>query len=474
MIIRVKSERGGKQLKGKIGFYIKSNKNVKFDEVIAGREVYIQDADIESQSTSTYIGFNYIQELFNQVTPRKRTVTGYVMIDEDGKYNTAAQNGLRLFKDNFSFGVNNVVDYALDTTTNKADYRSWDDTSPTFRKLMKDYGKRTTNTNDSKAYIDKIIDKETLIGTNNQTTDTQVTTGDIVTSTGLYELYANVVRPFVGKMIEEGDNYRNTTGYQNTDGNWKPRTHPTDPAQTQSVSYCFGCKQTIQEFIDTVSKYKAPHGIPTGYRGDVDDNSGNIGAASNKKKWPGLHDKNEYLVWRDTYLPTLTAAQQKDRDNVAVRNHPYHPDHWAGVDCSGFIQWMISYAQQNSVAGLKVNYSTNARRDALDHEDLFMVANNKDRVYYVTLEGFADGFTKHFKRGDLIEYDGHVSTVYSDRSSCNDKGDNCTYEIIHAYGVDSYKEPGPAGKEIFSRKVIKTKQNIGATPTGFGRIKLWD
>lgn len=300
----------------------------------------------------------------------------------------------------------------------------------------------------------------------------------------LYELYANVVRPFVNKMIEEGDNYRNTTGYQNTDGNWKPRTYSTDPAQTTSVSYSFGGKQTRQEFIDTVSKYKAPpntqypNGIPTGYRGDVDDNTGNIGAASSKKKWPGLKEKTEYNVWKNTYLPTLTAEQQRDRDNVAVRNHPYHPDHWAGVDCSGFIQWMISYAQQNSVAGLKVNYSTNARRDALDHEDLFMVANNKDRVYYIELEGSADEFTKHFKRGDLLRYDTHSSTVYSDRSSCDDKGNNCTYEIIHAYGGDSYeKKVGTKKETIFSRKVLVTPNDISTTisnPTGFGRIKLWD
>lgn len=74
------------RLQGKAIITIKSNKNVKFNEVIAGREVYTQDADTESKSTSTYIGFNFVQELFNQVIPRKRGFVGYGLIDEDGKY----------------------------------------------------------------------------------------------------------------------------------------------------------------------------------------------------------------------------------------------------------------------------------------------------------------------------------------------------------------------------------------------------
>ena len=54
---------------------------------------------------------------------------------------------------------------------------------------------------------------------------------------------------------------------------------------------------------------------------------------------------------------------------------------------------------------------------------------------------------------------------------------SCTYDIIHAYGVTPYTPLNDAEEEqdpIFSRKVIKTKQNISATPAGFGRIKLWD
>ncbi len=38
------------------------------------------------------------------------------------------------------------------------------------------------------------------------------------------------------------------------------------------------------------------------------------------------------------------------------------------------------------------------------------------------------------KKGDLVGYEKHISMVYSDRASCDAGGENCQYEIIHAYG----------------------------------------
>ena len=73
----------------------------------------------------------------------------------------------------------------------------------------------------------------------------------------------------------------------------------------------------------------------------------------------------------------------------------------------------------------------------------------------------------------------HVSIVYSDRpSSCTTQNGQttCTYEIVHASGDHRYDFDGDGLEEDneFSRKVVRTRQNIGSTPTGFGRIKLWD
>lgn len=82
---------------------------------------------------------------------------------------------------------------------------------------------------------------------------------------------------------------------------------------------------------------------------------------------------------------------------------------------------------------------------------------------------------KRARKGDVIIYSGHISLVHSDRASC--VGADCQYEMIHAYGGDTYTYPdhdtANAGAKVFGRKVIKTWENI-STPTGFGRIKLWD
>ena len=80
------------------------------------------------------------------------------------------------------------------------------------------------------------------------------------------------------------------------------------------------------------------------------------------------------------------------------------------------------------------------------------------------------------KKGDLVSYKGHVSTIYSDKPSCDNN--SCTYQIIHAYG-ENYAD-NRLNKDIFSRKVIVTDNDLPSSeggilvPNGFGRIKLWD
>lgn len=122
-----------------------------------------------------------------------------------------------------------------------------------------------------------------------------------------------------------------------------------------------------------------------------------------------------------------------------------------------------------------MNYYLNARRDALDDVGLFESVSNEERVHR-----FDKNLAGKIRRGDIIKYKGHISMVYSDRPTCNSKGEDCKYQIIHAYGGDKnglYTYPdhdaANAGKKVFGRKVIKTWENI-STPTGFGRIKLWD
>jgi hypothetical protein len=95
---------------------------------------------------------------------------------------------------------------------------------------------------------------------------------------------------------------------------------------------------------------------------------------------------------------------------------------------------------------------------------------------------FAD--VNRAKRGDLVSYQGHVALIYCTPS--DDPTGECAglkegeYKIIHAFGVDGYKDKN--GVSHFTRKVIITPnqlvsgggKNLIPAPLGFGRIKLWE
>jgi hypothetical protein len=189
-----------------------------------------------------------------------------------------------------------------------------------------------------------------------------------------------------------------------------------------------------------------------------------------------------------------------------------NPSKWAGIDCAGLVQRVMMIGLEDSFknSGINLGGSLPALSDAFK-------ANGEDTMGLGSMEFDCDGLAgKGFdkdtgkcktspsstveaiktarvyrmktsdisalKKGDLIFYYkengiSHISFVYKDVPvTCS--GNSCTYEIIHAYGDEKYQPFDDNGKKdgppVFSRKVIKTKQNISATPTGFGRIKLWD
>jgi hypothetical protein len=94
---------------------------------------------------------------------------------------------------------------------------------------------------------------------------------------------------------------------------------------------------------------------------------------------------------------------------------------------------------------------------------------------------FETGRTDQLKKGDIVEYSGHVSLVYNSQVVNHDDG--VYYQILHAYGGDSrsgeYTFPDileageDAGTTIFARKVIRGWNNI-RTPNVFGRLKIWE
>jgi len=91
---------------------------------------------------------------------------------------------------------------------------------------------------------------------------------------------------------------------------------------------------------------------------------------------------------------------------------------------------------------------------------------------------------KWLRRGDMIHYgNDHMTIMHQDKPSCVDGGKGtakCRYKIIHAYGWTPYQKLDnkgkPDGDPIYSRKVIKTDNNISSANklTRFGRIRLWN
>ena len=99
------------------------------------------------------------------MVPRKRSVSGYSLIDENGSYGIDTYKAIKAFKDNFSLGVNDQVGGYSQLSKYSSD-PILDNTSKTFRKLMKDYNKRQSGSSSwlidgaaGDSWLHKVIDK---------------------------------------------------------------------------------------------------------------------------------------------------------------------------------------------------------------------------------------------------------------------------------------------------------------------------
>ena len=199
-----------------------------------------------------------------------------------------------------------------------------------------------------------------------------------------------------------------------------------------------------------------PDPLRENYRGNINENiideNYYCAVGGGNKKWPGLL-RDEWNVW-NAYHTANPESNQYD--------HPFHPQHWAGIDCSGLVQRATVY----SFPGVNVTISINNGVKRVS--DIFESTETKNLLFY-----FSTDSEEYIKKGDLVRYGNtHVSTVYSDRPS-----DAGHYKIIHAYGITPYTYPDwdkQSPVPVFSRKVMITWENVSATPTGFGRIKLWE
>jgi hypothetical protein len=286
--------------------------------------------------------------------------------------------------------------------------------------------------------------------------------------TGLYELYKNVVERFNNKLIEEGDRYRTSIG-SGANTSWKPRTYNAadpakgDPEQTEGESYCFGCKNTYQDFWNDVTSCAPPKigEVTSGYAGNVNNDG------------CGLTGMKKYTGHKDT----------EQKNNAAQYNAFFY---WTGIDCAGFVQRITMAAKSQSIPGVNCKIpdlkDTDANSNRLDDGGVLAMQYFTDTNMTVFWENPADvegkvKLQKKLHKGDLVRYGNtHVSTIYSNRPVCN--SNSCTYEIVHAYGGNctAYERDGSCSPGAFSRKVLVTNNIFRGfpNPTGFGRIKLWD
>jgi hypothetical protein len=355
-------------------------------------------------------------------------------------------------------------------------YGKSDNTSDTFKALMKWYGLKGTD------YLNKIVDRETLTGWDGYS---GTNTGIDITNTGLYEYYANVVKPFTEAMMFSAVSYITSS----TD-DWYARTGE-GPAGTgnphgSGMSYCYGCKQTVEQFNNTVANCQAPDtatikgwendGISGNeYRGNL---SSSCQVGQGTRRWAGLIDKEYY-----SYL------------------NPFSPAYWSGVDCSGLIQRTGEYATRfmkaQNIPLFIPSWANNSCMFFFDINDcqeqqaiqtpLSITDPTSDFVYIFgpgDKEGTADPAYK-LHRGDLVVYQHHIAMVYC--TPDDDPTGECAglgsgeYKIIHASGYNTicYARKGLPDDCPFGRKTAITtinqylRSNTLKNPIGFGRIILW-
>jgi len=471
---------------------VKNNSNTTLKEVMDGKAVFVQDpvSDKNHKGESApnvpdeEKKIDFVQELLNQVVPRKRNLdldgtiimsTTYYLIDEHGGFEFWTSDALRVFKKNFG------------AATTSWGNTSEDNSNETFQKLMKDYDHRNNMTE----YFYKIIDKETLVGEVRSDSDIIIngrtipgSSGQIAEDTGLYELYDNVVVTVIGDIIQEALGY--TT--QPTD-NWKARTgegprgcRQSDPPCPEEhgpgMSYSFGCGDSINGF-NTVANCRAlsmedilaledtienPPIVDNEYRGNIGRNDCEIGNGT--LDWAGL-TSSELNRWVN---------------DGGEDEHPFHPFNWAGIDCSAFAQRAVRDCEDDERDNrLGITIKIPRSGNWIESTDFFI----EDRVFLMEHPDSDEQrkrLEKKLRKGELIYYEGtsvnHISIFYSDKPVI--LGDDAIYQIIHAFGVRQADIDNDSDLE-FSRKVVitpnrmRTSTSIGQfpLPKRYGRIKLW-
>lgn len=494
---------------------IRNNSVTNLDEVLRGRAVFVATLETGSghdgvtprplepidpgyEPTPRPRSFaplaerrwDFVQEMLNQTLGRKfsawqaRSYPNPPLVEEDGIYFGRDVDMLGFAKEQFRIRVNTQPS----------------DRSPTFRKLMKDYGVAEAART---AMHHRIVDFETLRMTTLrvQPDRTQPCAPcDVAINsssggdTGLYELYSNVVFRFIEDMVAEGERYRDQSAPGNAEGRWRYRAFRNDgvavpPAPGDDTSrydgrsgaaYTYGGKQTLEEFESSVSAFAGPTFLDISvlfpnYRGNLLDlTSPGVVDPSGTERWVGLESSELRLSFPSPGTSPLEFFESR---------------HWAGIDCSGFVQRIASAAaNQNPSAALPgfvtsrsevpcngiansgvglcplvtrtqgpaAGWVTGALQATFHFNDLVPgFSRGTGNIWTRYLGGF--GFAIH--RGDLMAGTGHVAFIYS--TPVEPTSD---YYLLHAFGMTTYNEGLVPDR---GRRVRESRQGMKVLTSGW-------
>jgi len=465
VIITAKIEGFLRDMKQNCWLTAKDNSEITLEDVLQKDAVYIHDPEVESISDEnpedySQRRFDYIQELLNQVVPRKFTLvdrgnnsTDYVFLDENGQYGDETQRAIELLRSSF-----HTV--------------SWDE-SEVISKLKEDYENDFTDGE----WLTKVVDRDLLVGSiylnnNAMSQATRDLYDPYEDKNGVLELYENYVVPFIDKMIEEAEKYVNDTT------RWIHR--PTDIGEPALI----GTGDTI--YVDD-------------YLNIVYLNTGaaySFGSIDRRDEWRQKITSNpgEYPVeaWSEYEFGHQPGLYYENEEQLWVRDQTAYPQYcpwdWAGIDCRGLVQRCIKIAG-NQIKWFEDEYLVPDRivPDLDDDEDYDIGSSyftqqginepgqtdNYGNAYIIPTTN--DNWHERLKRGDILHSSIHVVIIYSSPLSQID--DNL--KIIHAYG--ECKDIDGDGQNEFTRKSIISRFSIWGLREGInsnvlreGRIRLWE
>lgn len=443
---------------------VKNNYNTTMGEVLDGQAVFVYDDNDDDNHVGTTSAdtmnlrmkkFDYVQELLNQILPRKRSINSHFpLLDIDGAYGSSTTSAINEFRKEF------LVDMPRK--------------SRTFEKIRNDY--------DTSLSQNSIIDKMILIGEMHRREDDTINTST-ADDTGLLELYENVVYPFVEAMIKEAERYAGFGEGVLPTMMWTSRAGHGPGFHGVGMSYSYGGFDTVDSYNLSVAPCGAPLTAVIDYRNNYRGNLWFDPLSTEgvsipeyiceihpyeNMRWPGLK-QNELEVWKnDKY----------------IKDHRYNKNFWAGIDCSGLVLKTISHA--NSTIGTKAKSSIPSNR--INADSIFFSGNlDITATFYFGYDDPGDLPNdideSQLRRGDFLGNridPSHIVIFYSHKPSKNVLGVR-KWQIIHAYGhLDKNEKDFISNdkKREFARKVVLSADNkqlegLGS-PDIAGRITLWD